>query len=192
MTQPNDASAETDGLASTASIDWQAALAAHDRWLRTVIYARVGEPQAVDEVLQEVSLAAVRQKAPLQDASKVAPWLYRLAVTQALLYRRKQGRRRKLTDQYAQDRRPTEEDTRELDPLGWLIAEERRQLVRTALGRLPKRDAEILLLKYTEDWSYRELATHLGTSESAVQTRLHRARQRMRSELAALEVIAKP
>lgn len=61
MTQSN-ASAETTGLASTAVIDWQAALVTHDRWLRTVIYARVGEPQAVDEVLQEVSLAAVRQK----------------------------------------------------------------------------------------------------------------------------------
>ena len=38
------------------------------------------EPQAVDEVMQEVSLAAVKQAAPLADRSKVAPWLYRLAV----------------------------------------------------------------------------------------------------------------
>jgi len=184
MTHSN-ASAETTGLAGTVAIDWQAALVAHDRWLRTVIYARVGEPQAVEEVLQEVSLAAVRQKSPLQDPSKVASWLYRLAVTQSLLYRRKQGRRRKLIDQYAQDRRPTEADPGQLDPLGWLLAKERRHLVRTALARLPKREGEILLLKYTEDWSYRELAEHLGTSESAVQTRLHRARQRLRSELGA-------
>ena len=42
----------------------------------------LGEPQAVDEVMQEVSLAAVRQKAPINDPSKVAAWLYRLAVTQ--------------------------------------------------------------------------------------------------------------
>src|SRR5580658_5645112 len=48
-------------------IDWPAVLVAHDRWLRTVVYARVGEPQAVDEVMQEVSLAAVRQQAPIND-----------------------------------------------------------------------------------------------------------------------------
>ena len=30
--------------------------------------------------MQEVSLAAVRQRAPLADASKIGPWLYRLAV----------------------------------------------------------------------------------------------------------------
>jgi RNA polymerase sigma factor (sigma-70 family) len=178
-----------DGPASPPRVDWQAALAEHDRWLRTVIYARVGDPQAVDEVLQEVALAAVRQQAPLADASKVAPWLYRLAVTQSLLYRRKQGRRRKLVDRYAQQNRPGPADHRESDPLGWLLAEERRELIRRAIRRVPRRDAEILLLKYTEDWSYRELAGRLGISESAVQARLHRARSRLRSELAALDVI---
>jgi RNA polymerase sigma-70 factor (ECF subfamily) len=80
-------------------------------------------------------------------------------------------------------------DHREPDPLGWLVAEERRGLIRAALDRMPKRDAEILLLKYTEDWSYRDLAHHLGITESAVQARLHRARKRMRSELAALDVV---
>jgi len=164
-------------------------LAEHDRWLRTVIYARVGQRQAVDEVMQDVLLAAVRQRSPLLDPTKVAPWLYRVAVRQSLLYRRKQGRRRKLTNNYARRRRPTEQDNRELDPLGWLLEEERRSLIWAALGRLPKRDAEILLLKYTEDWSYRDLAHHLGVSQSAVQARLHRARKRMRRELAALQVI---
>ena len=190
MTQPNSSgSGGSGGPANTPNIDWQAALAAHNRWLRTVIRARVGESQAVEEVMQEVSLAAVRQQSPLEDPAKVAPWLYRLAVTQSLLYRRKRGRQRKLTDEYARRTRPSEEDHRERDPLGWLLADERRRMVRTALKRLPRPDAEILLLKYTEDWSYRDLADHLGITQSAVQARLHRARKRMRHELAALEVV---
>lgn len=187
MTQPGSTD-RPNGPATVATIDWQAVLAKHDRWLRTIVYTRVGEPQAVDEVMQEVSLAAVRQKSPIADLSKVAPWLYRLAVTQSLLYRRKRGRQRKLTDSYAENRRPTEA-SREEDPLGWLLADERRQLIRTAMSRIPKRDAEILLLKHTEDWSYQEIAEHLGVSLSAVQARLHRARQRLRRELTALEVI---
>jgi len=170
-------------------IDWPCVLAENDRWLRTVIYARLGEPQAVDEVMQEVSLAAVRQKAPINDSKKVAAWLYRLAVTQTLLHRRKLGRRRKLVDRYAQRYQPTEQDNRQADPLSWLLSEERRQKVRSAVKRLVRRDAEILLLKYTEDWSYQDLAGHLGISESAVEARLHRARQRLRTELAALDVV---
>jgi RNA polymerase sigma-70 factor (ECF subfamily) len=174
--------------AGAASIDWPSVFAEHGNWLRTVICARVGEPQAIDEVMQDVSLAAVRQHAPLSDPAKVGAWLYRLAVLHSLLYRRKQGRRRKLIDRYVQRTRPGEADTNQTDPLGWLLAKERRGRVRTAMTRLPRGDAEILLLKYTEDWNYQELAEHLGVSTSAVETRLHRARQRLRTELAALDV----
>jgi len=179
----------SNGSPPTANIDWQLALAQHDRWLRTVIAARLGEAGAIDEVMQEVALAAVRQRAPINDPTKVAPWLYRLAVMQTLMYRRKMGRGRKLTAKYADRFQPTERDTRVPEPLEWLIADERRDLVRQALAVLPQRDAEILLLKYTEDWSYLQIAKHLGVSESAVEARLHRARMRMRQELAAREVV---
>jgi len=172
------------------AIDWQAALAQHDRWLRTVILARVREPQAVEEVLQEVALAAVKQAAPLADAQKIAPWLYRLAVLQALLYRRKCGRRRRLVGRYAEQlERGSWSPRVAVDPLSWLLAEERRSLVRRALTHLAPRDAEILLLKYSEDWDYHQIAAHLGLSHAAVEARLHRARARLRQELAALNVI---
>ena len=62
-------------------------------------------------------------------------------------------------------------------------------MIRIALQKLSARDMEILLLKYTEDWSYHQIAQKLGVSHSAVEARLHRARKRLRSELMALEVI---
>jgi RNA polymerase sigma factor (sigma-70 family) len=186
---PNQARNHRPGAGMALSFDWPKILAENEGWLRTIVFARVGEPQAVEEVMQEVALAAVRQKAPLLDPTKVQSWLYRLAVMQSLLYRRKQGRRRKLIDRYALRTRPTESDARQPDPLGWLLSEERHRQVRLALGRLAPRDAEILLLKYTEDWSYQEIASHLDVSESAVEARLHRARQRMRAELATMDVV---
>jgi RNA polymerase sigma-70 factor (ECF subfamily) len=181
---------EAEARPGAAVIDWASAVERHGHWLRSVIGARVGEPQAVEEVMQDLSLAAVRQHAPLADPEKVAPWLYRLAVRQSLLYRRAQGRRRKLVDRYANRVQPSEADSRQPDPLGWLLAEERRGSVRLAMSRLPRRDAEILLLKYSEDWSYNAISERLGVSHSAVEARLHRARQRLRSELAALHVTA--
>lgn len=186
MTQP-ESRPTGGGPVDAAQIDWPAVLAEHDRWLRTVVFARLGTTHEVEEVMQEVALAAVRQAAPLADASKVAPWLYRLAVMQALMFRRRQGRRRKLIDRYANRFRPTEADVRQPDPLGWLLADERRKLVRTAMSGLPPRDREILLMKYIESSSYAELARRLGISESAVETRLHRARGRLRQALAAYQ-----
>jgi RNA polymerase sigma-70 factor (ECF subfamily) len=150
-------------------IDWTAAFEEHRRWLRTIVYARVGDPEAVDEVMQEVALAAVRQAAPLANTEKLAPWLYQLAARQALLYRRKLGRQRKMDSRYAEQTRPTEQDQRTPDPLHWLLAAERRRLVLRALNRLRGKDREILLLKYTQNWSYRQLA---GTIRSRRESSL--------------------
>ena len=51
------------------------------------------------------------------------------------------------------------------------------------MARLAGRDAEVLLLKYGERWSYRQIAERLGITEKAVDTRLVRARERLRQEL---------
>jgi RNA polymerase sigma-70 factor (ECF subfamily) len=175
-------------MTTTLALDWRTILSENDRWLRTVVYSRLREPEAVEEVMQEIAVAAVRQAAPLMDASRVAPWLYRIAVRQVMLYRRKMGRRRKLLDRYVSRLPQVAGDGGVADPVDWLISRERRQLVRRALQQLPERDAEILLLKYTEDWSYDKIASHLGISHSAVEARLHRARKRMRDVLTASEM----
>lgn len=166
---------------------WAAVLAEHARWLRTVILARTGESAVVDDVLQEVTLGALKQKPGLLREINVTAWLYRLAVTQSLLHRRKAGRRRRLLHRFAE--LPRHASAEHSDPGEWLLAVEVRQSVRSALQVLNAKDREILLLKYTEDWSYRQLAAHMGISESAVEARLHRARQRLRGELIRSAVI---
>ena len=152
-----------------------------------MILARSREAQAVDEIFQEVALASVRSVWGQVPLDRVAPWLYRIAVRQSLLYRRKLGRQRRLNERVGRD--PSVQREMDPDPLGWLLAGERQTQVRRALSLLASRDAEILLLKYVEDWSYRTLAAHLGVSESAVETRLHRARQRLRAELTILQTL---
>jgi RNA polymerase sigma factor (sigma-70 family) len=174
---------EPDGVAG--AIDWGTTLVEHERWLRRVVAARVGEPQAVDEVMQNVALAAVAQRSPLLNPGRVAVWLYRLAVRHVLIYRRKTGRQRSLVDRYA-----ARSAVREVDaspsPLAWLLNDERQQLVQAALRRLSPRDAELLILKYGEGYGARELAERLGATVATIEARLHRARNRLRAELADL------
>lgn len=169
-------------VSAAQTIDWELALQEHDRWLRSIVYNRLGEAGAVEDVMQEVALAAVRQSAPIKDATKVAPWLYRLAVRQTLLYRRKMGRARNLVKRYAERKRPTEQDQNGT-PLDWLLSGERGELVRKCLSRIRNADAEILQLKYQKDWNYHQIAEHLGITHSAVEARLHRARARLRKEI---------
>ena len=174
----------TGNTDNSGAIDWDAELQTHNGWLRSVVAARIGERQAIDEVMQEIALAAVGATSPPRELSKVAPWLYQVAVRQTMLYRRQLGRARQLFANYRQS--VTNEQN--ADPLDWLIADEQDQLVREALQSLPQRDREVLLLKYGQNWSYREIAQHLGATTNAIEARLHRARRRLREQLSRLEV----
>lgn len=171
------------------AIDWPMELQRHGRWLRSVLVIRSREPGVVAELFQEVALTALRDGHSLKDGGKAAPWLYRVAVRLALMHRRRMGRERRRLSSFAERSIPNANDDQSTDPLGWLLADERNRLIREAVDGLPGRDAEILLLKYSEDWTYRQIAEHLGVSEQAVDSRLHRARQKLRSRLSQLQVI---
>lgn len=161
-------------------VDWSVALAEHQRWLRTSLFARLVDFQAVDEVMQEVSLAACSRKEPLRDPDKAGAWLYRVSLRQAMLFRRRKGRQARLMDRFGQQTRSRDHGP---SPLDFLLRRERGELVRDAMNKLDPKDREILLLRYTQDWSSREMATRLGVSIACVEARLHRARQRLRDEL---------
>jgi RNA polymerase sigma-70 factor (ECF subfamily) len=177
----------TPESAAVSLTDWSATLALHQGWLRRVVASRLRETHEVDEVMQDVALAAVAQRAPLNNPARAGVWLYRLAVRHVLLFRRKTGRQRSLVDRYAVRKAGSELDASP-SPLVWLVRAERRQLVQEALRRLPPRDADLLVLKHAEDLGARELADRLGVSVATVETRLHRARRRLRAELAELAV----
>ena len=167
------------------TLDWEEMLRGHEAWLRRIIAARTGQPQAVEEVWQQVALAAIAQRWPLADPAKVAPWLHRLAVVAAARYCRQLGRHRRAVRTLADVRAG---QVQAADPLRLLMERERVELTRQALATLPPRDAEILHLKYGERWSYRQIAEHLGITDRAVDSRLVRARESLRRVLATLGI----
>ena len=169
------------------AIDWVAALREHDAWLRKVVHHRLDQPDAVDDVMQNVAIAALNSGDLPTDPSKIAPWLYRVAVRQCLMHRRTAGRRRKFHDRLADSSSTwTHPDN---DPLTWLLGRERNEAVAAALGRLNDIDRDLLILKHSEHWTYRQLADHLGASVSSIEHRLLQARRKLRRELIAASVL---
>ncbi|MBP5620414.1 MAG: RNA polymerase sigma factor [Thermoguttaceae bacterium] len=168
------------------NIDWSAALKANENWMRGVIAQRVGDREGVDEVFQEIGLAAARQRTPLRDPTKVGSWLYRLAVVQSSLYRRSLGRRRKARQRYEEHLRASESDEAQQEPLEWLLDRERKEHVRVATSRIPDDEQKILRMKYADNKSYQEIADELGTTVFAVQSKLHRARAKLKRTLLTL------
>ena len=165
-------------------VTWAELLSEHAPWLKTVLLARVRCPHEAEDLWQEVSLAALRKDSCA--VRNVAPWLYRLAVRAVLMHRRRTGRRRR-HERHSWQFATAPHDACRDEPSRWLISEERRALLNSAIQQLPAQETEILLLKYTENWSYRQISEHLGLSIEAVESRLTRARHRLRNRLQANE-----
>lgn len=66
--------------------------------------------------------------------------------------------------------------------------EERSRQLREALARLPVEFREILVLRDIEGWSYKELASALKLPSGTVMSRLNRARQHLREEIAKVQL----
>jgi RNA polymerase sigma factor (sigma-70 family) len=162
-------------IVSTASP--QAVFLEHESWLRTVVRSRLSEPDAIEDVMQNIALAIVKQRNVLSEVSRIGAWLYQIAIRQVMMYRRSAGRRRKLHNRFAGD---LSERSEQASPLLGLISLETQGCVQQALNELNEIDRQILLLKYSEGWSYRQLAEHLGVQEETIEYRLMRARKSLR------------
>ena len=65
--------------------------------------------------------------------------------------------------------------------------EERSLQLHEALARLPVEFREILVLRDIEGWSYKQLASALDLPLGTVMSRLNRARQHLREEIAKIQ-----
>jgi RNA polymerase sigma-70 factor (ECF subfamily) len=161
------------------AIDWCALLERQRaRWL-ALLRSRLRDGQAAEDVFQNVALAVAGSNRRPEREADAAPWFYRIAVRQCLMFRRSAGRRARLANNYAEKRAPKEAASRG-DPLRWLMAEERRRAFDAALALLPELDRQILVLRTLENWSYRQLAEAHGVSERTIEHRLFKARRRLR------------
>jgi RNA polymerase sigma-70 factor (ECF subfamily) len=64
------------------------------------------------------------------------------------------------------------------------LGRELQDRLRNALTNLSRRSAEIFVLRYFEDLDNSEIADQLGTSAGTVAVTLHRARERLKEEMA--------
>ncbi len=148
------------------------------RWLWAVVYARLGDRSATEDVLQEVSLAAIRQSNPCE-IGQIKAWLYQVAVRQVMLFRRSEARHRHKLQYYSQSMPQPESEL----SLERICRGEQLDAVRNALNQVRPSDRQVLLLKYSENLNCQAIAQLLGVRETTIQSRLLRARRRLRQIL---------
>jgi RNA polymerase sigma-70 factor (ECF subfamily) len=123
------------------------------------------------ELIQEILLQVWLSIPRFERKAKPSTWIYRVALNTALAWQRRDQRQRR----------------RRFRPLVWAMDVatneteqahewERIERLYTAIRRLPKADAALVLL-YLDDLSYREIAEILGISEVNVGVKLNRVRK---------------
>jgi RNA polymerase sigma-70 factor, ECF subfamily len=142
-----------------------------------------------EEAAQEAILKAFTNLAKFRGDSKFSTWLFRIATNEALMKLRKEHR--KLHDSLHEGRQDGDGDYIPRDFADWreipsetLERKELRQALSLALASLPSKYQLVVVLRDVQHFTIAETADALGISESAVKTRLLRARLQMRDALA--------
>jgi len=139
-----------------------------------------------DDVAQDVFLKAWMALGSFRGESGFGTWLYRIAVNRVKdeLRKRKHSWREVPLEKTGE--RGIEASTDPSPEEKEHIEEERRSLVHKALAALPRKHQVILGLREIEGLSYEEISSVLKLSPGTVESRLHRARKKLREKLAPL------
>lgn len=149
----------------------------------------LGNPQDAEDVLQNTFLKALQSLGNFEGRSSPLTWLYRIAVNEALMLIRRQKPQVEIAEE------PQDEESNLPTPVqltdwcclpesDFLTTESKRSLD-AAILKLPEKLRVVFLLRDIEGMSIQETSEALGLTETAVKTRLLRARLNLREQLSS-------
>jgi RNA polymerase sigma-70 factor (ECF subfamily) len=148
----------------------------------SVVHRIVVNTAECEDVVQEVFLKVLRNIRSFNFKSSLYTWLYRIAVNAAVDARKKHGPQRMMSI-YGEDGKAheiqAEVESPDQDP-------ERREMagkLHGAIEELSDDHRTILILREFEGLSYNEIAKALNCSKGTVESRLFRARGRLREKM---------
>lgn len=151
-------------------------------WVETLFrehYARIvsmlarltGDRAQAEEIAGDVFHKLSQRPGLLQSRDDIGAWIYRVATNAGLDALRTNSRRRQREEAAGREGLHAAAPA---DALNEMLREERRVRVRSVLGALKPREAQLLLLR-ASGLAYRELAETLGIGPASVGTLLARA-----------------
>lgn len=154
---------------------------------RLVNYAAalVGDPAGGEDVAQEAFVRAWRGLGRFRGESAFKTWLYRIATNVARTHLERRGRQARIVgpslDAEAETLPGGEAQSPEPDAEAALVT---RDTIDRALAELPEELRLALVLRDVEGLEYKEIAAVTGAPIGTVESRIFRARRRLRTLLA--------
>jgi RNA polymerase sigma-70 factor (ECF subfamily) len=150
---------------------FQALVGRHRERVWRVCYRLMGNEEDASDAAQDVFVGFFQARATFAGRSRFTTWLHAIAVRTCLKLRRARGRRKRHESEMAQR---YEHETR-------TAANETATALDLAkmLETLDEEDRAMLVLKYSQEYSYEELADVFNLSVSACKMRVSRARDEL-------------
>lgn len=143
----------------------------YSRRIFQTAYLILGDRSAAEDVLQEAFLQTFKSLHQLREPAAFPAWLYRTAVREAQRRSRSMQSERFFLRSLARQRPATAPDH--------ALPSAQRELVRTALDRLPELQRTAVILHYFADRPLQEIALTMGVPEGTVKSWLHRAKRKL-------------
>jgi RNA polymerase sigma-70 factor (ECF subfamily) len=167
-------------------------VAEHQRTVVQLATNLLGDRDEALDLSQEVFLRVFRTIHRFRGQSSLRTWIYRIAVNQAR-NRHRFWRRRHRADQVSLDQHVAAHGDvfsgYGPSPERVLAQKELAERLRVALDRLPFDQRTAIVLREVDGLSYEEIAYSLELAVGTVKSRLTRARQALRAELADARTI---
>lgn len=154
---------------------------AYGERITAVVSGILRDRDAVDDVVQATFTKAWFRIESFKGSSSLYTWLYRVAINASKDYIKGRSRRPAAP---LDERQAATIPSSAPHVLEGLERRELRQHVREAIDRLPERYRTVLALRELEGLTYEGIASVLGLSLGTVESRLFRARKRLRALLA--------
>jgi RNA polymerase sigma-70 factor, ECF subfamily len=159
----------------------------YEKSLYNVVFGVVGDSELARDVTQEAFLRAYRFLEHYQRSFRFSTWLFRIGVNLGI----SKLRRTKLeNDVFSAEGIQHHGILRKnggLSPIDRALMEERAREVVQAVGDLSERYRTVLMMRYSEGMSCRDIGRELGISANSVSIVLHRAKLKLKEFLHAEE-----
>jgi RNA polymerase sigma-70 factor (ECF subfamily) len=156
---------------------------AYERPVYNLTYRMLGNPAEAEDAAQETFLRAYSKLATYQPGRKFVNWLLSIASHHCIDRLRRKSRAPQLSLDGPMPPQWLTSDAPRPDQV--VNKNQERERVRQVLDKLPPDYRAAVVLRYWYGMSYREIAATMETTESAIKSRLHRARRMMAQQLQA-------
>ncbi len=163
---------------------FEALIRRYNRRLFRIARSLVSDSATADDAVQKAHIRAFTHLDGYEPTGKFGAWLARLAFNEALMLRHRTRNDTAPSDESIQKSAPRVPVASSSESPELAEPNDAKRVLENAIDSLPEVFRTVFVLRVVEQLSGVETAACLGLNETTVRTRLFRAQQRLRSDLA--------